>query len=241
MADLEIIIPVYNEGPAIQRVYDHLITALANTDFSWQITCVYDFDQDTTVPTLQAIAAQDRRLKPIKQTYGKGVVNALKFAFEQAHEGAVAVVMGDDSDAVENLIPMYHKFLAGAYVVAASRYSKGGGYQGGVWLKKLLSECAGKILYLSGIGTRDPTNNFKLYSGKFLHSIKIESKAGFEVALEITVKAALLKRAAVVEVPTLWKDREEGESKFKLFRWLPNYLYWFFYYFKLKIFGNYHP
>lgn len=233
--DLQIIIPVYNEGAAIKGVYEHLLQALAKANFSWEVMFVYDFDQDTTVPTLQALAANDTRVKPMKQAYGKGVVNALKYAFDQAHEGAVAVVMGDDSDETENLPLMYQKYLAGALVVAASRYSEGGEYQGGVFIKKFLSRLAGKMLYWTGIGTRDPTNNFKLYSGAFLHQIKIESKAGFEVALEITVKAALTKKHAVVEVPTSWKDREVGESKFKLFQWLPFYLHWFLYYFLVKV------
>lgn len=231
MVDLQIIIPVYNEGSAIKRVYDHLITALKNVSFSWEISCVYDFDQDTTIPTLQEIAKQDSRLRPVKQTYGKGVVNAMKFAFNHVHEGPVVVVMGDDSDELENIPLMLEKYRAGALVVAASRYSTGGEYQGGILVKKFLSKLAGQMLYWTGIGTRDPTNNFKLYSGKFLRSIQIESKAGFEIALELTVKAALTRKGAVVEVPTTWRDRLNGESKFKLFKWLPFYLYWFLFYF----------
>ncbi len=238
MVDLQIIIPVYNEGSAIKRVYDHLITALKNVSFSWEVSCVYDFDQDTTIPTLQEIAQQDSRLKPVKQTYGKGVVNAMKFAFNHAHEGPVVVVMGDDSDELENLPLMLEKYHAGALVVAASRYSTGGEYQGGILVKKFLSKWAGQMLYWTGIGTRDPTNNFKLYSGKFLHSIQIESKAGFEIALELTVKAALTRKGAVTEVPTTWRDRLNGESKFKLFKWLPFYLYWFLFYFGHKLRHN---
>jgi len=235
MADLEIIVPVYNEGSGIKRVYEHLVAALANANFSWDVTCVYDFDEDITLPALRELARQDVRIKSVKQTYGKGVISALKFAFDHAHDEAVAVVMGDDSDELENLPVMYQKYLEGALVVSASRYSKGGGYQGGIWIKKLLSQLAGKILYLTGIGTRDPTNNFKLYSGKFLHKVQIESEAGFEVALELTVKAALSQKGAVTEVPTVWRDRLEGESKFKLWQWLPFYLHWFFYYFFKKI------
>ncbi len=235
MVDLQIIIPVYNEGPAIRRVYDHLCKALGAETLIWEVLCVYDFDADTTLPTLQDIAATDPRIRPIKQTYGKGVVNALKFAFAQAHDGAVAVVMGDDSDELENLPVMLQYYQAGALVVAASRYSAGGQYQGGVFIKKCLSRLAGRLLYWTGIGTRDPTNNFKLYSGQFLHSIQIESKAGFEIALELTVKAALQQKGAVREVATTWRDREDGESKFRLFKWLPFYLHWFCFYFFKKL------
>ncbi len=48
--------------------------------------------------------------------------------------------------------------------------------------------------------THDPTNNFKLYSRRFLESVTIESTAGFELALELTVKASLAG-LRIAEVP----------------------------------------
>ena len=54
----------------------------------------------------------------------------------------------------------------------------------------------------------------------------IESTAGFELALELTVKATLAGRR-VAEVPTTWRDRTAGQSNFKLRKWLPHYLHWY--------------
>lgn len=223
---LEIVIPVYHEGEAVFEVYERLKVALP--DFDWKAFFVYDYEKDPTVPFLNKLQAQDPRVKPVCQTYGRGVVNALKFGFDQTHDGAVAVVMGDNSDDVNTLPVMYQKFVEGASVVASSRHSPQGEYVGGEFLKKHLSRLAGFILYMSGMPTRDPTNNFKLYSGKFLKSTQIESIGGFEIALELTVKAHA-KGLKVAEVPGSWKDRTQGESKFKLFKWLPHYLRWFFY------------
>jgi hypothetical protein len=50
--------------------------------------------------------------------------------------------------------------------------------------------------------------------------------AGFELALELTVKATLARRR-VAEIPTTWKDRTAGQSNFKLRKWLPHYLHWY--------------
>ena len=33
----------------------------------------------------------------------------------------------------------------------------------------------------------------------------------------------------MTEVPSRWEDRTEGQSKFKLWRWLPRYLRWYGY------------
>jgi hypothetical protein len=90
-----------------------------------------------------------------------------------------------------------------------------------------MSRTAGLTLHwFAGVPTHDPTNNFKLYSRTFLDSITIESTAGFELALELTVKATIAGRR-VGEVPTTWRDRTAGQSNFKLRAWLPNYLHWY--------------
>ena len=77
-----------------------------------------------------------------------------------------------------------------------------------------------------GFRTHDPTNNFKLYSGTLLESVTIESTGGFELALELTVKAHLAG-LRVAEVPTPWRDRTAGQSRFQLWQWLPHYLQWY--------------
>ncbi len=90
-----------------------------------------------------------------------------------------------------------------------------------------MSRTAGLTLHwLAGVATHDPTNNFKLYSRRLLDATPIESSAGFELALELTVKATLAGRP-VAEVPTTWRDRAQGESNFRLRKWLPHYLRWY--------------
>ena len=90
-----------------------------------------------------------------------------------------------------------------------------------------MSRTAGLTLHwFAGVATHDPTNNFKLYSRRFLDATTIESTAGFELALELTVKATLARRR-VAEVPTTWRDRTAGQSNFKLRKWLPHYLHWY--------------
>ena len=80
--------------------------------------------------------------------------------------------------------------------------------------------------WFAGVPTHDSTNNFKLYSRRFLDSVQIESSAGFELALELTVKATIAG-SRVAEVPTTWRDRTAGQSNFKLRKWLPHYLHWY--------------
>ncbi len=144
--------------------------------------------------------------------------------------------MADGSDEPTVVDSMVTHAREGADVVAASRdaerdvslrYMRGGGQVGGPLLKRLMSRIAGLTLHwFAGVPTHDPTNNFKLYRRRFLDSVRIESAAGFELALELTVKATLAGRR-VAEVPTIWRDRTAGQSNFKLRKWLPHYLHWY--------------
>jgi dolichol-phosphate mannosyltransferase len=76
----------------------------------------------------------------------------------------------------------------------------------------LLSRTAGLTLHwFAGVPIHDATNNFKLYSRRFLDATTIESEAGFELALELSVKATLQRRR-LAEVPTTWRDRTGGDG-----------------------------
>ena len=97
---------------------------------------------------------------------------------------------------------------------------------GGPLLKRLLSRTAGLSLYwLARIGVRDATNSFKGYSTDFVREVGIDSHAGFEIGIELTAKAKRLRRP-VAEIPTIWLDRQLGESSFQLAQWIPHYLRW---------------
>jgi hypothetical protein len=188
---------------------------------------VYDFDEDTTVPVIERVAADLPVVRGHRNTIGRGVLNAMKAGIAVSRGTFVLVSMADGSDEAHVVDPMVALARDGADVVSASRYMPGGRQLGGPPLKRVLSRVAGLTLHwFGGVATHDPTNNFKLYSRRFLDSIAIESSAGFELALELTVKATLAGRR-VAQVPTTWRDRTAGASNFKLRKWLPHYLHWY--------------
>jgi dolichol-phosphate mannosyltransferase len=90
-----------------------------------------------------------------------------------------------------------------------------------------MSRMAGRSLRTFGrMGTRDATNSFKAYSTEFVRQVGIDSRAGFEIGLELASKARRL-RLPVAEIPTIWLDRAFGVSNFKMSKWLPAYLRWY--------------
>ena len=77
-----------------------------------------------------------------------------------------------------------------------------GRLKGGPLPKQFLSRMAGLNLHwFRGIPVHDATNAFKIYDRDMLRSFT---------------------------VPSTWKDRTEGTSRFRLWQWLRSYLRWYF-------------
>jgi dolichol-phosphate mannosyltransferase len=221
---VSIILPVYNEGEAVEPVLRALDAAVATPH---ELVVVYDFDGDTTVPVVERLATELPSLRGLRNDLGRGVLNAMKAGIAGTTGPYVLISMADGSDDPTAVDRMVELAQGGADVVSASRYMRGGRQLGGPPLKRLMSRVAGLTLHwFARVPTHDPTNNFKLYSRRFLDSTTIESTAGFELALELTVKATLAHRR-IAEIPTTWRDRTAGQSNFRLRKWLPHYLHWY--------------
>ena len=221
---VSVVMPVFKEGDAVEPVLRAMTAAVSA---SHEILVVYDFDEDPTVPVIERLALELPAVRGLRNDLGRGVLNAMKAGIAASSGAYVLISMSDGSDEPHVVDAMVALARDGADVVSASRYMRGGRQVGGPPLKRLMSRTAGLSLHwFAGVATHDPTNNFKLYSRRFLDSVTIESTAGFELALELTVKATIAGRR-VAEVHTTWRDRTAGQSNFKLRKWLPHYLHWY--------------
>jgi dolichol-phosphate mannosyltransferase len=232
MNSLSIIIPVYNEGGNFHSLWKELSTSVRAEFIAY---VVYDFDGDNTVPVVnEIIAAGESRLRTVKNQRGRGVVTAIMTGFDAVPDGPVLMVMADLSDDLEQVDRMLALYSQGYHIVAGSRYMKGGQLIGGPFFKQMLSRLAGiSLCVLRGLPTHDATNAFKIYDRAMVKSFTVESRGGFELNLELTVKA-FLAGYRITEVPSTWRDRTSGQSRFRLWKWLPHYLRWYSYAFRPK-------
>jgi dolichol-phosphate mannosyltransferase len=221
---VSIVVPAYNEGEAIVPFLERLFESVATL---CEVMVVYDAPDDTTAPFVAEYAEKEPRLIPTLNAYGHGPANAIRFGVDQARADVVVVTMADGSDDPRQIDELTRLVERGVVVAAASRYMPGGQQVGGPLLKGLMSRTAGLSLYwFARVGTRDATNSFKAYSAPFVREVGIDSRAGFEVGLELTAKARRLRRP-VAEMPTIWLDRAVGMSNFKIAAWIPQYLHWY--------------
>jgi len=223
---LALIVPVYNEAdnfPALLAEIERHIPP------PFVLHVVYDFHEDTTVPVVRAFAEERPWLRLVKNRFGRGVVAAIRTGFHEVGHGPALVIMADLSDDLRIVPQLLDLFRQGNRVVCPSRYVRGGRQLGGPILKRLLSRGAGLSLrLLARFPTHDATNNFRLYDAALVNELGIESSGGFELALELTAKA-FRRGVKIAEVPTTWRDRTAGRSRFRLIKWLPKYLHWYSY------------
>lgn len=222
---ISIVVPVYNEGANISAF---LYSLESSVKIKHEIIVVYDFSEDDTVPVVKKIRQKFSNVRLIKNNLGPGLVNACRTGFKKALGDFIVVMPGDLADDPKTINKMYQLAQKGFDIVCATRYSKGGKQLGGGLVKSILSKVAGlSTPILLGISTSDLTNGYKMYKKTLVKKIKIESKGGWEFAMEILVKAHFLG-FKITETPSIWKQRISGQSKFKLFQWLPRYIYWYF-------------
>jgi dolichol-phosphate mannosyltransferase len=229
---VSVVVPAYNEGDHILPVFDRIFESVR---LQCEVLVVVDSEDDSTIPVLSEYSMKEPRLRCIVNTYGSGPANAIRYGIDVAAAPVAVVTMADGCDDPRQIDDLARLVDRGVAVAAASRYMPGGQQVGGPLLKGLLSKIAGRSLgLLARIGTRDATNSFKAYSTDFVRKVGIDSRAGFEIGIELSAKARRM-RMPVAEIPTIWLDRQAGVSNFKLAKWIPGYLRWYWFAFGSKL------
>ncbi|HXG58802.1 MAG TPA: glycosyltransferase [Thermoanaerobaculia bacterium] len=226
MSTVDVVVPVYNEGENIERALRELSRVLPSPS---RILVVYDFDEDDTIPVVMRLRRELAQVELVRNRRGRGVPHAIRSGLDAATGDVVIVSMADLSDDVGVIPDMVRLIRSEGYdVVCASRYMPGGKQIGGPWLKRTFSRLAGVSLHAFGYPVHDVTNSFRAYRRSILVQIGIESLAGFACSLEVLAKAVAAGHR-VAEVPSTWRDRSAGRSQFRLWKWLPEYVRWYWY------------
>lgn len=222
---LHIVIPALNEEASIEETLRQIVT---HVNMPCEIIVVNDHSTDRTAEIVRAFAEQYTWVRLVDNEGPGGFSNALQVGYQTAGEGAIVTMMADLCDDPRSLKAMYDMINQGYDVVGGSRYMPGGRLEAEEnRLKSMLSRSAGLSLRrLARIPIHDVTNAFKMYRSGILKSIAIE-ESGFACSMEITIKA-ILKGAQVGEIPTVWRGRQAGKSKFSIIKGANPYLRWYF-------------
>ena len=226
-ARLDIVIPVYNEGKNILATLAELRQQVRTPS---RILICYDRPDDDTLPAIKANpGAVEGMAIDFVLNRGRGVHGAVMSGFAASQAPFVLVFAADDDFNGAIVDDMVRKAAEGADIVCASRFIPGGCMVGCPWLKALLVRASAFTLYhIARLPTHDASNGFRLFSRRLIKSVVIKSERGFCFSIELLVKCHRLGWP-VAEVPAQWFERKQGESRFRVLGWLPNYLRWYGY------------
>ena len=223
---LSVVMPVRNEGPNLKRMLKILMATL---EVSHEILVVYDFKGDNSVPVLRKMKPHYKQLKPVHNTLGKGVANAITSGVRSASGKYILIIAADDVGpvlAVEEMMTLLNK---GYDLVSATRYAKGGRIFGGHFMSRFLSRIANKMFYyFAGSDLTDSTIGIKMFRKSIYDQIVLESRpVGWVVMFEFSIKAQLAG-LKLGEVPIISINRfYGGQSSFNLTPWVREYFRWF--------------
>jgi len=226
--ELDVVIPVYNEGANIVRVLESLERHMKT---KIRVMLCYDHDDDDT---LTALAGRTFEFPVVfVKNLGHRALGAILTGFQESTAPAVLVFPADDDYNAPRLDRMYERFRDdGCHIVAASRFIPGGCMEGCPPLKAaLVRSSAFALHHVARVPTHDSSNGFRLFSRRVIESIPIESASGFAYSIELLVKTHRLGWK-IGEVAVEWHERKAGKSRFTVVRWLPQYLTWFRYAFE---------
>jgi dolichol-phosphate mannosyltransferase len=225
VADLDIVIPVYNEGANIRSVLDALGRHVKS---SFRILICYDRADDDTLPVIADYRPRSFEIELIRNE-GRGAFGAVVTGFAASRAPAVLMLPADDDYNAPRIDAIVEKFRSGCDIVAPTRFALGGRMVGCPPLKAFLVRTSAFALHhLARLPVTDPSNGFRLFSKRVIKSVPLESKRGFAYSIELLVKVHRLGWT-IGEVPVEWFERKAGTSRFRVLRWLPAYLRWFVY------------
>ncbi len=220
---LTILIPAKHETDTIEAVLDSLRKSVQTPH---RILVVNDTDaRDRTATIVRTYMRKHKHISLLHRISKTGTFgSALSLGLGKTVTPYVVPVMADLCDDPKDIDRMVKKIREGWDVVCASRYMSGGRKAGGPWLQSLFSRfvCTSMRL-LTGIPTWDVSNAYKMYKTKIAKSLTIQSDSGVEASMELVLQA-YFHGHRITEMPTFWKGRTRGHSKFRFFERMPKYL-----------------
>jgi dolichol-phosphate mannosyltransferase len=137
--------------------------------------------------------------------------------------------MADDFENIKLINKMVTLIESGNELVIPSRFIQGGKMLGAKKMKKMITIIGSLLIYyFARIPFKDCTNAFKMFSASLKDKIKLDSTKGFTFALELTTKS-YLSNFKIIEIPSIWIETKDRKSNFKIYKWLPYYIYWLLY------------
>ena len=166
---ISIIVPLYNEEPNIDYLFERIFKVVDNLQLSYEIVCVDDGSKDNTLKCLIDYHYRYPTIKilSLSRNFGKDI--ALTAGLENAQGQAIIPIDADLQDPPELIEPLIAKWREGYDVVYARRRTR----QGESWVKRFTANIFYRIIgRLSSVPIPRDTGDFRLLDRRVVDALK---------------------------------------------------------------------
>lgn len=209
-----VIVPTYNERDNVIR----LIDAVLSQDVRIEVLVVDDGSPDGTGDLVDERAAVDSRTHALHRPSKMGLGTAYLAGFQWALERDYELVFEMDADFSHDPshLPQFLESALDADLVLGSRYRDGKVTVVNWPITRLILSYSANIYarFVTGLPLFDATGGFKCFHRKVLEAINLNDvrSNGYAFQIEMSFRA-WRKGFRIVEIPIVFVDRSEGESK----------------------------
>jgi dolichol-phosphate mannosyltransferase len=208
-----VVVPTYNERVNLPLI----VPAILQQDLRLEVLVVDDNSPDNTGRLAEEMAATEPRIhvlhREAKQGLGKAYLAGFRWALDQGYD--LIFEMDADFSHDPKFLRDFLRAIESADLVLGSRYHSGVNVINWPISRLLLS--LGANLYarwVTGLPLTDSTGGFKCFRRAVLEAIDFEKvrSNGYSFQIEMSFRA-WRKGFRLVEIPIVFTDRVEGQSK----------------------------
>jgi dolichol-phosphate mannosyltransferase len=217
VASAWLILPTYNEAQNLEPMVNAVLPQVAHGGATPTVLIVDDASPDGTGRIADRIAAELPAVRVLHRPTKDGLGRAYLAGFQAALDGGADLILQMDCDFSHDPedVPRLMEAAGSADVVLGSRYVRGGGVENWALRRRVQSRggCAYARLIL-GIPVRDLTGGFKCWNRPALEALDFDGvdAHGYGFQIEMTYRA-VRAGLSVTEVPIVFRERREGQSK----------------------------
>jgi dolichol-phosphate mannosyltransferase len=208
-----VIVPTYNEAKNLPLI----VPAILKQDPRLEVLVVDDNSPDGTGDLADRMAQTKERVHVLRRPAKEGLGRAYIAGFQWALAGGFQAVFEMDADFSHDpdFLSTFLEAIENADLVVGSRYATGVNVINWPISRLLLS--LGANLYarlVTGLPLTDSTAGFKCFRREVLEAIPLErvKSGGYAFQIEMSFRA-WRKGFRLVEIPIVFHDRVEGQSK----------------------------
>jgi dolichol-phosphate mannosyltransferase len=208
-----VIIPTYNEAKNLPQI----VPAILLQDPRIEILVVDDSSPDGTGRLADEMGTREPRIHCLHRTAKEGLGRAYVAGFRWALEHGFDFIFEMDADFSHDpaFLPRFLEAIREADLVLGSRYKTGVNVINWPVSRLLLSLGANAYArWITGLPLTDSTGGFKCFRRAVLQAIDLDAVRSNGYAFQIEMSFRAWKKGfRIAEVPIIFHDRVEGQSK----------------------------